>query len=115
MEREREVLMGEGHLGPNATAPMSERLPHYWNARVTVHYTSSSGWSDTGTISYMDDNWVELVKENGERLLIPVVAIRIIKMLDAAHNAAHNKDNDASILLRPAEGLPQNDQKVLPK
>jgi len=63
----------------------AERLAQYLDARVTVQYGGNAlGFSDTGTLSYMDAVWVEVTKDNRERLLIPVVSIRHIKLLDAA-------------------------------
>jgi len=60
------------------------RLAQYYNARVTVQYGGQAlGFSDTGTLSYMDAVWVEVTKEKGERLLIPVASIRHIKLLEA--------------------------------
>lgn len=51
---------------------------------VTV--ISSSGVdrerTDTGTLVAMEGNWIQLAKDNGEMLLFPVTAIRVIKLLD---------------------------------
>jgi len=38
--------------------------------------------SDTGTMVQLDAGWLQLVKDNGEMLLIPSTAIRIVKLLD---------------------------------
>jgi hypothetical protein len=78
----------------------ASRLRDYQSARVTIHYATQT-YNDTGTITYMDDNWIELTKDNGERLLVPVIAIRIIKLLEAP-----KLEGEAAILLRPAEGQP---------
>ena len=60
------------------------RLAQYLNARVTVQYGGQAlGFSDTGIVSYMDPVWVEVTKDKGERLLIPVASIRHIKLLEA--------------------------------
>ena len=59
------------------------RLNQYRNARVTVQYGGQAlGFSDTGILSYMDAVWVEVTKDKGERLLIPVASIRHIKLLE---------------------------------
>jgi hypothetical protein len=76
------------------------RLQSYLNARVSVYYENS--YTDTGAITYIDNAWVELWKDNGEVLLIPTSAIRIIKILERARQNA-----DAEILLRPYENAPQ--------
>jgi hypothetical protein len=76
------------------------RLRHYQNAKVTVHYSPQS-YTDTGIVTYMDATWIELTKDNGERLLIPIVAIRLIKLLDVT-----KREGDAAVLLRPASGEP---------
>ena len=61
----------------------SVRLVQYLDARVTVQYGGQAlGFSDTGTLSYMDAVWVEITKDKGERLLIPVTSIRHVKLLD---------------------------------
>lgn len=77
------------------------RLSHYLSARVNIHYENS--YSDQGTVTYLDNHWVELTKDNGERLLIPTSAIRIIKLMEPARREA-----DADMLLRPYENaLPE--------
>jgi len=86
--------VGEGGAGPG-------RLQQYLNARVMVYYNSQSSYSDSGRMTYLDPSWLELTKENGERLLIPSSAIRIIKMVEPARLT-----DDAGTLLRPVEGPP---------
>lgn len=48
-------------------------------------------------ISYIDDKWIELVKEKGDRMLIPVSGVRIIKFVEAL-----KQDRESSTLLRPS-------------
>jgi hypothetical protein len=80
--------------------PSSPISAHYLHAKVSVHYQNQ--FTDAGTITYIDDAWVELTKESGERLLIPTPAIRIIKWIETAKHTG-----DAAILLRPVdENLP---------
>jgi len=60
-----------------------EARPEYLHARVTVQYGGQAlGFSETGILNYMDSVWVEILKDKGERLLIPIAAIRHIKLLD---------------------------------
>lgn len=80
-------------------AAANERyILRYLNARVTLHYTYGGGFTDTGRITFIDNHWVELVKDNTERLLAPVVAIRLIKL----HEPAAQANYDAQTLLRAA-------------
>lgn len=80
---------------------ITSRIGQYQNARVTVQYGGAAlGMSDTGTVTYMDDVWVEVTKERGQRLLIPVASICHIKLLDAP-----KPKGDATTLLRPVDGV----------
>jgi len=80
-----------------ATPLPSTLAQRYQNARVTVYY--HNGVSDTGWISYIETHWLEVVKDNNERLLIPLSAIRLIKLLEAP-----KQNKDAETLLRPSGG-----------
>jgi hypothetical protein len=73
-------------------------LRSYYNARVHIYYREAQ-YSDQGRITYMDSDWTELKKANGERLLIPNSSIRIIKLIEPSE-----KEVEANYLLRPAEG-----------
>jgi hypothetical protein len=44
--------------------------------------------TDTGTLLRVADGWLQLVKDNGEMVLIPSTAIRLVKLLDMAHRTA---------------------------
>lgn len=77
------------------TPTEKQPLAHYVGSMVTIHYLTT--YSDTGTLSYLDSYWVELIKANGERLLIPTNAIRVIKLQEAV-----NKEQNT--LLRPSSG-----------
>ena len=77
------------------------RLQQYLNARVMVYYNSQSSYTDPGRLTYLDPSWLELTKENGERLLIPAAAVRLIKMVEPARQT-----DDAGTLLRPVEAPP---------
>ncbi|HZT42163.1 MAG TPA: hypothetical protein VFA07_08230 [Chthonomonadaceae bacterium] len=84
--------------GEDRASPVSEHLRRYRSIRVAIYYLIQSNISDTGTITYMDDQWVELTKNNNERLLIPINAIRLIKALEPL-----GSEGDRNILLRPVE------------
>ncbi len=67
----------------------------YAGARVTVHYINT--YSDTGHMVSADNYWLELLKDNGERLLVPVTSIRLMKLLDYTDRSVQ-----AATLLRPS-------------
>ena len=50
---------------------------------VTGHHEDKS---EAGELIAMGDGWLQLEKDNGELLLIPFTAIRIIKLLDMTRN-----------------------------
>ncbi len=76
-------------------APPSPLAQRYQNARATVYY--QNGVNDTGWISFIETHWLELVKDNHERLLIPISALRLIKLLETP-----KQNTDAETLLRPS-------------
>ncbi len=41
--------------------------------------------SETGTLLRVDGGWLQVSKDNGEMILIPSTAIRLVKLLDMAH------------------------------
>lgn len=75
-------------------------LNEYLKGQVTVYYGSGS-LSDTGRITYMDSLWVEITKERGERLLVPIPSIRVIRLIEPGHI-----DSEAATLLRAAAASP---------
>ena len=77
---------------------LSDLMRRYTSAKVVIHYHYNTGHIDTGMISYIDDKWIELVKEKGDRMLIPVSAVRIIKFAEVV-----KQDRESSTLLRPSE------------
>ena len=91
---EREADESRGELPP--------ALEHYRKARVAIHYPT--GVSDIGTLMYLDRIWAELLKDNGERLLIPLASIRILKLVKTAETSG-----DANMLLRAVEARPLPD------
>lgn len=51
--------------------------------RVTIiTLLGSEERTDPGTLIRISDGWIQLVKDNGEMILVPTTAIRIIKLLD---------------------------------
>jgi hypothetical protein len=72
-------------------------IERYTNCEVEIIYlTDSNVYRDRGILSEFDGEWLVLIKPTHEEFLIPVTAVRIVKVL------APPKDQD-SILLRPAE------------
>ena len=60
-------------------------LDQFKGQHVTVLTLShSEERTDTGTLVQMGDDWLQLAKDNGEMLLVPYNAIRIVKLLDMA-------------------------------
>src|SRR5579859_3910080 len=41
--------------------------------------------TDTGTLLYMGDGWLQVVKDNGDMILVPSTAIRQVKLLNMTH------------------------------
>ncbi len=100
---ETQLTVVDGILTENSSTlapvlPVRSGLNHYLNAKVMVYYNSQSSYSDTGRITYLDTHWIELTKENGERLLVPTAAVRILKLLEVNRHT-----EDAATLLRPVE------------
>ncbi len=50
---------------------------------ITVSYNEEK--TDTGTILEMGEGWMQMVKDNGDMILIPNTAVRIVKLLDMTH------------------------------
>ncbi len=109
MSVEKAIPVGE-RPSQTESDPGQSRLQQYLNARVMVYYNSQSSYTDTGRVTYLDPHWLELTKENGERLLMPTFAVRILKLLEPIRQT-----DDAGTLLRPLLGLPPTDEKVNPK
>ena len=86
--------------------PTPTRLQQYHGARVSVFYNNQSGYVDNGQLTHMDGHFIEVTKDNGDRLLIPLYSIRIIKLIEAS-----KVQDDSTILLRPADA--QSEQKVI--
>ena len=95
------ALSGADRQGMKESASGPSRLQQYLNARVMVYYNSQSSYTDSGRVTYLDPHWLELTKENGERLLMPTTAVRILKLLEPIRQS-----DEAGTLLRPLDGLP---------
>ena len=52
-----------------------------------VTQAGSEERSDTGTLVRMADGWLQLVKDNGDMVLFPSTAIRLVKLLDMTQRA----------------------------
>ena len=76
----------------------SDSVPaHYLGAKVSVHYSPQSGLTDNGTVVFISNHWIELSKEKGERLLIPLAGVRLVKLIEPTLN-----HKEATSLLRPS-------------
>ena len=50
--------------------------------------------TDTGTLLRIGDGWLQMVKDNGDMILVPSTAIRLVKLLDMAHTVpSAERDN----------------------
>jgi hypothetical protein len=76
------------HTEERAEARAAEQAPENWlesftGQRVTViTMQGTEERTDPGELLRISDGWVQLVKDNGEMILVPTTAIRIIKLLD---------------------------------
>ena len=58
-------------------------LDGFKGQRVTVLTLShNEERTDTGTLVQLGDGWIQLSKDNGDMMLIPYSAVRIVKLLD---------------------------------
>ena len=92
-------------------ADVAPHLLRYLNTQVTIYYhPAGGGITDQGRITYIDNSWVELSKDNKEKdiLLIPTTAIRLIKAQEPTRLRG-----DAAILLRAAEAHPDEQRKQI--
>ena len=62
-------------------------LSEFVGHRVTAVTGTSEERSETGTLAQIGDGWLQIAKENGEMLLIPSSAIRVVKLLDMTRTA----------------------------
>ena len=64
-------------------------LEGFRGQHVTVLTQSGSEEkSDIGTLLRVADGWLQVVKDNGEMVLIPSTAVRLVKLLDLQHRTA---------------------------
>ncbi len=60
-------------------------LEGFKGQHVTVWTTGADdARTDTGTLLQVGEGWLQLVKDNGDMLLYPYTAIRMVKLLDMA-------------------------------
>jgi len=70
------------------TEEKKETATEYWldsfqGQRVTIiTMQGTEERTDPGELLRIADGWVQLIKDNGEMILVPTTAIRIIKLLD---------------------------------
>ena len=74
---------------------MSTFSAAFTGRHVTVLSSAPGGQehADTGTLVDVDGNWLQLAKDNGEMLLFPYTAIRVIKLLDVEPPLTAVKEN----------------------
>lgn len=73
-------------------------LNNFVGHRVTaLTGTTTDERSDTGTLIQIGDGWLQIAKDNGEMVLIPSSAIRVVKLLDMTR-MAHTAGTDAAPL-----------------
>ena len=70
---------------------------------ITVLSSTGAGQerTDTGTLVAMESNWIQLAKDNGEMLLFPFTAIRVIKLLDVEPTYTAVKEPISTIPVPP--------------
>jgi hypothetical protein len=78
---------------------MSAFSAAFTGRHVTVLSSAPAGQehTDTGTLVDMDGNWLQLAKDNGEMLLFPYTAVRVIKLLDVEPPLTAIKQNIATL------------------
>ena len=62
--------------------------------------------TDTGTLVAMEGAWIQLAKDNGEMLLFPSTAIRVIKLLDVEPAYAAMKQDIPTMPVAPVTTAP---------
>ena len=61
-------------------------LDAFKNQHVTVLTTvGGDERTDTGTLLQIGDGWLQVIKDNGDMILVPSTAIRQIKLLNMTH------------------------------
>ena len=75
----------------------SRLIERYTTCEVEVLYLTDSGqYRDKGTLTEFDGEWLALEKPTNELFLVPVSAIRIVKVLGG-------KKDPETVLLRPVD------------
>src|SRR5436190_10308734 len=78
-------------------------LDSFRGQHVTVLTTAGSDErSDTGTLVQIGSGWLQLAKDNGEMILVPSTAIRIVKLLDMTQlTPGVQKETTPNIVTQP--------------
>ena len=63
-------------------------LESFVGQHVTVLTGNREEHNDIGTLLHIADGWLQMQKDNGEMVLIPSSAIRIVKLLDMKQTTA---------------------------
>jgi hypothetical protein len=86
---------------------VSTWLDKYRECEVEVLYlTDNNVYRDRGRLADFDDRWIELRKTGNETFLIPITAVRLMKLL----NPPETMEN---LLLRPVETPPADEQRTV--
>ena len=77
-------------------------LDSFKGQHVTVMtVVGSEERNDTGTLLQIGNGWMQLVKDNGDMILVPSTAIRIVKLLDLTQTTpALQRDTTPNISTR---------------
>lgn len=61
------------------------QIPDFMGRRVQVWSRPGAEYKDEGTLRALTDRWVVIENEDGEWLLFPTIAVRLVKVLPEAH------------------------------
>lgn len=62
---------------------MASWLDQFRGQHVTIVTTvGSDERTDTGTLIHAEEGWMQVVKDNGEMILVPSAAVRQVRLLD---------------------------------
>lgn len=87
-------------------------LDNFIGQRITAVTGSGEDRPETGELLALGEGWMQVAKDNGEVLLIPSTAIRIVKLLDMTRTVpAINMTQSA---YTPVAALPPDEQNSEP-
>lgn len=87
-------------------------LSDFVGQRVTAITGFGEEKTETGELLALGDGWLQIEKDNGELLLIPSSAIRIVKLLDMTRTTAAVEMGQP--LYTPLAPIPVEDQNQSP-